>query len=75
VVIGGGRKVDLQREVPGFKTAASSQHQRPLHRLGVSLVENFRSSFAREIDQNGIDGLLKALSDRNKQLAASSGNL
>jgi hypothetical protein len=32
------------------------------------------SSFAREIDQNGIDGLVKALSDRNKQLAASSGN-
>jgi phospholipid transport system substrate-binding protein len=41
--------------------------------LGVSLIENFRSSFAREIHQNGIDGLVKALSDRNKRLAASSG--
>jgi phospholipid transport system substrate-binding protein len=39
--------------------------------LGVSLVENFRSSFAREIHQNGIDGLARALSDRNQQLAAS----
>jgi phospholipid transport system substrate-binding protein len=41
--------------------------------LGVSLVENFRSSFAREIDQNGVDGLVKALSDRNRQSATSSG--
>jgi len=40
--------------------------------LGVSLVGNFRSSFAREIHQNGIDGLVKALDDRNKQFAASS---
>ena len=40
--------------------------------LGVSLVENFRSSFAGEIHQNGIDGLVKALSNRNKRLAASS---
>jgi phospholipid transport system substrate-binding protein len=41
--------------------------------LGVSLVENFRSSFAREIDQNGVDGLVKSLSDRNRQLATSGG--
>lgn len=41
--------------------------------LGVSLVENFRSSFAREIDQNGVDGLVKALSDRNRRSATSSG--
>jgi phospholipid transport system substrate-binding protein len=41
--------------------------------LGVSLVENFRNSFASEINQNGVDGLIKALSDRNKQLTVSSG--
>jgi phospholipid transport system substrate-binding protein len=41
--------------------------------LGVSLVENFRNSFASEINQNGVDGLIKALAERNKQLAAGSG--
>jgi phospholipid transport system substrate-binding protein len=41
--------------------------------LGVSLVENFRNSFASEISQGGVDGLIKVLTERNKQLAASSG--
>lgn len=36
---------------------------------GVWLVENYRSSFASEINQSGIDGLIKALTDRNRQLA------
>ncbi len=40
--------------------------------LGVSLVENFRNSFASEVNQKGIDGLIKALADRNRQLAASN---
>jgi phospholipid transport system substrate-binding protein len=39
--------------------------------LGVSLVENFRDEFESEISQHGIDGLIKALRDRNKQLAAT----
>jgi phospholipid transport system substrate-binding protein len=41
--------------------------------LGVSLVETFRNSFASVINQSGVDGLIKALGDRNRQLAASSG--
>jgi phospholipid transport system substrate-binding protein len=40
--------------------------------LGVSMVETFRNSFASEVNQNGIDGLIKALADRNKQLAAGN---
>jgi len=39
--------------------------------LGVSLVENFRNEFVSEINQNGVDGLIKALADRNKALASS----
>ncbi len=31
----------------------------------VSLVTNYRSSFARQIKKNGIDGLIKSLRDRN----------
>lgn len=32
---------------------------------GVSLVTNYRSSFADEIRKGGVDGLIKTLSDRN----------
>jgi phospholipid transport system substrate-binding protein len=34
---------------------------------GVSLVTTYRSSFADEIRQNGIDGLIKSLRDKNAQ--------
>ena len=33
----------------------------------VSLVTNFRSSFARAIKKNGVEGLLKALRERNQE--------
>lgn len=39
--------------------------------LGVWLVENYRSSFAQEINQAGIDGLIARLAERNKTAAAS----
>jgi phospholipid transport system substrate-binding protein len=38
--------------------------------LGVWLVENYKSSFASEVNANGIDGLIKSLSERNRQLAS-----
>ena len=34
---------------------------------GISLVTNYRSSFAREVREKGIDGLIKVLADRNAQ--------
>ncbi len=34
--------------------------------LGVWLVENYKNSFASEINQNGIDGLIKSLTERNR---------
>jgi phospholipid transport system substrate-binding protein len=34
--------------------------------LGVWLVENYRSQFAQEISSKGLDGLILALSERNK---------
>lgn len=37
---------------------------------GVSLVTNYRSSFATEIKTSGIEGLIKSLSDRNAKNAA-----
>jgi phospholipid transport system substrate-binding protein len=40
--------------------------------LGVWLVENYRNSFAQEIGQNGIDGLIAKLAERNKAAASRS---
>ncbi|MES2538126.1 MAG: ABC transporter substrate-binding protein [Pseudomonadota bacterium] len=40
--------------------------------LGAWLVETYKGNFAAEISKGGIDGLIKALSDRNKKLAASA---
>ena len=35
----------------------------------VSLVTNYRGSFGSEIQSKGIDGLIKTLSDKNRQEA------
>jgi phospholipid transport system substrate-binding protein len=35
---------------------------------GVSLVQNYRSSFASEIQKSGIDGLVSTLAAKNKSL-------
>ena len=40
--------------------------------LGAWLVETYKGNFAAEISKGGIDGLIKALSDRNVKLAASA---
>jgi phospholipid transport system substrate-binding protein len=36
---------------------------------GISLVENYRNTFNSQIQKGGVDGLIKALSDKNKSLA------
>lgn len=40
---------------------------------GVSLVTTYRDTFASEIRSAGVDGLIKSLADKNRQLAAKSG--
>ena len=40
--------------------------------LGAWLVETYKSTFTAEIRRGGIDGLIKALTDKNKSLAAKS---
>ncbi|MFL6659158.1 MAG: phospholipid-binding protein MlaC [Massilia sp.] len=37
--------------------------------LGAWLVETYKGTFATEIGKSGVDGLIKALSERNKKLA------
>lgn len=39
---------------------------------GISLVENYRNTFNNEIQRSGVDGLIKALADKNKALAAQA---
>jgi len=38
--------------------------------LGIWLADQYRNSFAQEIGANGIDGLIKALADRNAKAAS-----
>ena len=37
--------------------------------LGVWLVENYKTQFAGEINAGGVDGLIKSLTERNRQLS------
>jgi phospholipid transport system substrate-binding protein len=39
---------------------------------GISLVENYRNTFNSQIQKNGVDGLIKALADKNKSLAGQA---
>jgi phospholipid transport system substrate-binding protein len=43
-----------------------------LNILGVWLVENYRNSFASEVNAGGIDGLIRSLTERNRQLSSGS---
>ncbi|MFZ1181102.1 MAG: ABC transporter substrate-binding protein [Herbaspirillum sp.] len=40
--------------------------------MGAWLVETYKGTFNSEITKGGIDGLIKSLSDKNRQLAARS---
>ncbi len=40
---------------------------------GVSLVTTYRDTFTNEVRASGIDGLIKSLADKNRQLAAKAG--
>ena len=42
---------------------------------GVSLVINYRSSFANEVRKSGIDGLIKVMVEKNQSASKSSQNL
>ena len=68
VVIGRGDPVPLdyrlEKTVNGWRVY-------DMNIMGVWLVEAYRNQFANQIGQNGVEGLIKFLQDRNKQLAAA----
>jgi phospholipid transport system substrate-binding protein len=39
---------------------------------GISLVENYRNTFNSEVQRTGMDGLIKALANKNRALAAQT---
>ncbi|OYV93599.1 MAG: hypothetical protein B7Z60_07945 [Ferrovum sp. 37-45-19] len=39
---------------------------------GISLVQNYRSTFSAEIQRNGVDGLIKALAEKNGALTGKN---
>ena len=67
VVIGRGDPVPLDYRL---EKGANGWKVYDMNIMGAWLVEAYRNQFSNQISQNGIDGLVKFLQDRNKQLAA-----
>lgn len=51
---------DLQKVAAGWKVY-------DIKIGGVSLITNYRETFAREVRDGGVDGLIKSLADKNRQ--------
>lgn len=67
-VRGGGEPIQLDYRL---EKADSGWRIYDVNVLGVWLVEQYRSSFAQEIGSKGIDGLITALTEKNKAAAKS----
>ncbi|MBU3537776.1 phospholipid-binding protein MlaC [Polynucleobacter sp. UK-Gri1-W3] len=68
VVLGRGDPVPLDYRL---EKTASGWKVYDMNIMGVWLVEAYRNQFSNQISQNGIEGLVKFLQDRNKQLASA----
>jgi phospholipid transport system substrate-binding protein len=68
VVIGRGDPVPLDYRL---EKTANGWRVYDMNIMGVWLVEAYRNQFSNQIGQNGVEGLIKFLQDRNKQLAAA----
>lgn len=67
-------QVNMSRGEPitlNYRLAKSPQGWKifDINVLGAWLVETYKGTFATEIGKSGIDGLIKALAERNKKLA------
>jgi phospholipid transport system substrate-binding protein len=66
-VRGSGDPVQLDYRLEKTPGAAGGWKIYNLNVLGVWLVDTYRSQFAQEINAKGIDGLIAALTERNKR--------
>jgi phospholipid transport system substrate-binding protein len=67
VVLGRGDPVPLDYRL---EKTANGWKVYDMNIMGVWLIEAYRNQFTNQISQNGIDGLVKFLQERNKALAA-----
>lgn len=65
-VLGAGEPIQLDYRM---EKAGDSWKVYDMNVAGVWLVENYKASFANEINKGGIDGLIATLVDRNKRSA------
>ena len=68
VVLGRGDPVPLDYRL---EKTANGWKVYDMNIMGVWLVEAYRNQFSNQINQNGVEGLVKFLQDRNKQLASA----
>ena len=68
VVLGRGDPVPLDYRL---EKTANGWKVYDMNIMGVWLVEAYRNQFSNQISQNGIEGLVKFLQDRNKQLSSA----
>jgi len=68
VVVGRGDPISLDYRL---EKGSNGWKVYDMNIMGAWLVEAYRNQFANQISQNGIDGLVKFLQDRNKQLAVT----
>jgi len=68
VVLGRGDPVALDYRL---EKTANGWKVYDMNIMGVWLVDAYRNKFSNQISQNGIEGLVKFLQDRNKQLATA----
>lgn len=66
----GGEPIQLNYKVEKF---GAEWKISDVNVLGVWLVENYRNTFQQEVSKGGIDGLIKTLTEKNKQLASGAG--
>jgi phospholipid transport system substrate-binding protein len=66
-VRGKGEPIQLDYRVGKVQDGANSVWKiYDINILSVWLVETYRGQFSQEINANGVDGLIKLLSERNK---------
>lgn len=66
---GGGKNIELDYYLEKFGTTWKVYD---IEVGGISLVTNYRDSFASQVRNNGIDGLIKALQTKNKTTESAS---
>ncbi|VVE89911.1 MlaC/ttg2D family ABC transporter substrate-binding protein [Pandoraea bronchicola] len=66
-VINNGQPVELDYRL--YKTASGEWKLYDLNVLGAWLIQTYRNQFSEKVNQSGVDGLIKFLTERNQQLA------